>query len=148
MCCIIIYLIIRLISGHLWWLRQWRIYLQRGRPEFDPWVGQIPWRKTWQPTPVFLPGLLRARSPIFFFFSNYFYYSEIHITWFIYLVGKNLHANTGDIRDEGSVLVWEDLLEEGVVTHSSVLAWEIPWTEEPDRLQYIASRRVRHDCVT
>ena len=47
---------------------------------------------------------------------------------------KNLHANAGDIRDEGSILVWEDLLEEGVVTHSSVLAWEIPWTEEPDRL--------------
>ena len=90
---------------------------------------------TWQPTPVFLPGLLRSRSPIFFFFfPNYFYYSEIHITWFIYLVVKNLHANAGDIRDEGSILVWEDLLEEGVVTHSSVLAWEIPWTEEPDRL--------------
>ena len=71
---------------------------------------------------------------LFFFFPNYFYYSEIHITWFIYLVVKNLHSNAGDIRDEGSILVWEDLLEEGVVTHSSVLAWEIPWTEEPDRL--------------
>ena len=26
------------------------------RPEFDPWVGKIPWRRVWQPTPVFLPG--------------------------------------------------------------------------------------------
>ena len=30
--------------------------LQCGRPGFDPWVGNIPWRRPWQPTPVFLPG--------------------------------------------------------------------------------------------
>ena len=33
------------------------------------------------------------------------------------------------------VLVWEDPLEEEMATHSSILAWRIPWTEEPDRLQ-------------
>ena len=38
------------------WLRQQRIHLQCERPGFDPWVGKIPWRKVWQPTPVFLPG--------------------------------------------------------------------------------------------
>ena len=32
------------------------ICLQRGRPRFDPWVGKIPWRRKWQPTPVCLPG--------------------------------------------------------------------------------------------
>ena len=37
----------------------------------------------------------------------------------------------------------EDPLEEGVVTHSSILAWEIAWTEEPSRLQIIGSQRVR-----
>ena len=31
------------------------VCLQCGRPGFDPWVGKIPWRKKWQPTPVFLP---------------------------------------------------------------------------------------------
>ena len=31
-------------------------HLQCGRPGFDPWVGKIPWRRAWQPTPVFLPG--------------------------------------------------------------------------------------------
>ena len=36
-------------------------------------------------------------------------------------------------------------LEEGITTHSSILAWRIPWTEEPDRLQSIASQRVRHN---
>ena len=36
---------------------QWsRIHLQCGSPGFDPWVGKIPWRGKWQPTPVFLPG--------------------------------------------------------------------------------------------
>ena len=38
----------------------------------------------------------------------------------------------------------EDPLEKGMATHSSILAWRIPWTEEPDRLQSIGSHRVRH----
>ena len=37
-----------------WWLR--RICLQYRRPRFNPWVRKIPWRREWQPTPVFLPG--------------------------------------------------------------------------------------------
>ena len=39
----------------------------------------------------------------------------------------------------------EDPLEKGIATHSSILAWRIPWTEEPGRLQSIVSHRVRHD---
>ena len=39
----------------------------------------------------------------------------------------------------------EDPLEEGMATHSSILAWTIPWTEEPGGLQSIGSHRVRHD---
>ena len=42
-------------------------------------------------------------------------------------------------------LSWEDSLEEGMVTHSSILAWRIPWTEEPGELQSTGSQRVRHD---
>ena len=42
----------------------------------------------------------------------------------------------------------EDLLEEGMAAHSSSLAWRIPWTEEPSRLQSMGSQRVGHDCVT
>ena len=38
----------------------------------------------------------------------------------------------------------EDPLEEGMATHSSILAWRIPWTEEPSRLQSIGLHRVRH----
>ena len=42
----------------------------------------------------------------------------------------------------------EDPLEQGMVTHSSILAWTIPWTEEPSGLQSMGSRRVEHNCVT
>ena len=39
----------------------------------------------------------------------------------------------------------EDLLEKETATHSNILAWKIPWTEEPGRLQSMGSQRVRHD---
>ena len=39
----------------------------------------------------------------------------------------------------------EDLLEKEIAIHSSILAWKIPWTEEPGRLQSMESRRVGHD---
>ena len=41
----------------------------------------------------------------------------------------------------------EDPLEEGMANHSSILAWEIPWTEEPGRLQSMGLQRIRHDLV-
>ena len=41
----------------------------------------------------------------------------------------------------------EDRLEEGVAIHSSILAWRIPWTEEPGGLQSMGSQRVGHDLV-
>ena len=42
-------------------------------------------------------------------------------------------------------LGWEDPLEKGMATHSSILAWRIPWTEEPGGLQSTGSERVRHN---
>ena len=42
----------------------------------------------------------------------------------------------------------EDPLEKEMATHSSILAWRIPWTEEPGRLQSIGLQRVRHELVT
>ena len=41
-------------------------------------------------------------------------------------------------------LGWEDPLEEGMVAHSIILAWRIPWTEEPGRLQSMGSQRASH----
>ena len=45
-------------------------------------------------------------------------------------------------------LGWEDPLEKETVTHFSILAWEIPWTEEPGGLQSTGSQRVGHDGAT
>ena len=42
-------------------------------------------------------------------------------------------------------LGWEDPVEKGMATCSSILAWRIPWTEEPGKLQSIGSQRVGHD---
>ena len=42
-------------------------------------------------------------------------------------------------------LGWEDPLEKGMTTHSSILAWRNPWTEEPDGLQSMGSQRVGHN---
>ena len=45
-------------------------------------------------------------------------------------------------------LGWEDPLEEGMATYSSILAWRIPWRQEPSGLQSMGSQRVRHDGAT
>ena len=50
---------------------------------------------------------------------------------------KNLPANSGDAGRQGRSPGWEDPLEEGMATHSSILSWRIPWTEGPDGLQSI-----------
>ena len=46
------------------WLRQYRIHLHCRRPGFDPWGRKILWRKAWQPTPVFLPGLTHGQRSL------------------------------------------------------------------------------------
>ena len=57
------------------------------------------------------------------------------------LVVKNPPANAGDIRDTGSTLGQEDALEEGMASHSGILAWRIPWTEESGVLHSMALQR-------
>ena len=55
---------------------------------------------------------------------------------------KESTRNAGNL---GLTLSWEDPLEKGKATHSSTLAWKIPWTEEPGGLQSMGPQRVRHD---
>ena len=50
-----------------------------------------------------------------------------------------------NVRDAGLIPESEDPLEEEMATHSSILAWRIPWTEEPGGLQSMVSQRVRHN---
>ena len=59
--------------------------------------------------------------------------------------GSGLKTLSFHYRDPTQSLVWEDPLEKDMATHSSILAWRIPWTEEPGELQSIGSQRTRHD---
>ena len=61
---------------------------------------------------------------------------------------KSLLASAGEQETQIRSLGWENPLEKDMGTHSSILAWETPWTEEPGGLQSVGSRRVRHDLVT
>ena len=53
----------------------------------------------------------------------------------VVLEGRNPPAIAGEVRDTSLIPGWEDPLEEEMATHSNILAWEIPWTEEPGGLQ-------------
>ena len=59
--------------------------------------------------------------------------------------GKESACNLGDL---GSIPGKKDLLEKGMATHSSILAWRIPWTKEPGGLQFMGLQRVGHDWAT
>ena len=74
-------------------------------------------------------------------------------SWTKSLQGASLVAQTVKnlpVMQETQVqsLDQEDPLGKGMATHSSILAWEIPWTEEPGRLQSMGSQRVRHNRET
>ena len=56
--------------------------------------------------------------------------------------GKESACSAGDL---GQSLGWEDPLEEGMATHSSILVWRIPWREEPGGLRSMGLQRVGHD---
>ena len=58
---------------------------------------------------------------------------------------KNLPVNAGDIRGVGLFPDREDPFKKEMATDSSILAWEIPWTEESGGLQSMGSQRVGHD---
>ena len=62
--------------------------------------------------------------------------------------GKESACNAGDIGDASSILGWGRSPGGGQATHSSILAWRIPWTEEPGGLQSVGSQRVGHDLAT
>ena len=66
-------------------------------------------------------------------------YSVYYLLAQMALVVKNLAANAGDVRDAGSIPGLGRSLED-LATHSSILAWTMPWTEEPGRLPSIESQ--------
>ena len=81
---------------------------------FDPWVGKILWRREWQPIPVEISPNFVHHKPSYFWESTAMQKMQGMRVW---SVG------------------WEDPLKEGMATHSSILAWKIPWIEEAGGLQ-------------
>ena len=65
----------------------------------------------------------------------------------VMLVVKNLPASAGDTRDAGSIPGLGRSPEEEMTTHSSILTWRIPWTEEPGGLQSMGLQRVGYDVM-
>ena len=61
---------------------------------------------------------------------------------------KNLPANAGNTKDPVPFLGSEEALEEKMATHSSILTWGIPRTEETDMLQSMGFQRFRHDLAS
>ena len=111
------------------------------------------WRRKWQPTPVFLPGesqgrgawwaavygVAQSRTQLKRLSSSS--RSLFQGASQMVLVVNNLAANTKYKRCRFNPWVGEDPLEENMATHSSVLAWRIPWTEEPGGLHSIGLQR-------
>ena len=87
-------------------------------------------------------------NPIFIIghvtFLKFLYISKNWLPWGFPLAQmvKNLPAMQ---ETQVQSLGWEDSLAKGMATHDSILAWRIPRTEEPGRLQSIGSQRIRHD---
>ena len=85
---------------------------------------------------------------ILYTYSNICVYMNINFIWYMSLVTQTVkHLPTvweTWVRSLGQ----EDPLEKEMATHSSTLAWKIPWTEERSMLQSMGSQRVRHDWVT
>ena len=99
------------------------------RPGFDPWVGKIPWRRAWLPTPVSLPGEFHGQRSL----------------GGLYPIGSKR------ISPSAFSLLYCPIMmgvsEKAMAPHSSTLACKTPWTEEPGRLQSMGSR-VGHDWAT
>ena len=82
---------------------------------------------------------------IFHFFSSFF---NLLPCFCGFPGGSNGKESSCNVGDWGLSLGQEDPLREEMATHSSILAWKIPWTEESGRLQFMGSQWVRHDWVT
>ena len=139
---------------------------------FDPWVEKIPWRRTWQYTPV-LPGKSHGHRSLTGYSqwcskeSDTTEATEHNISFYSFLIlNNNIHffirysENWGllwwltvqNLPAMQEVKVWftghVDPLEKEMATHSSILAWEMPRTEEHGGLQSMGSQRVRHNWAT
>ena len=90
-----------------------------------------------------LQNTMQKPSHFFPFSKSFLVYPKLHMGFPSGSVVNNLSANAVWVRSLG----WEDPLEKEMATYSSILAWKIPWTEEPGRLPSIGLQRIRHGLV-
>ena len=116
----------------------------------------IDWRRKWQPTPVFLPGESQGWSSLIGCSlwgpaesdMTEAIQQQQHSMFWASLVAQLAKNPPAMWETWVQSLVWEDPLEEGMAAHPSILAWRIPWTEEPGGLQSMGSQSVGHDWAT
>ena len=140
------------------------------RSRFDSWVGKIHWRRERLPTPVFLgfpcgsaskesacsagdldsiPRLGRYTGEGKGYTPQYGNPERLSFINRASLIAQLVVKNLPTVQETRFLsLGRENPLEKELTTHSSILAWKIPWTEEPGRLQSMGSQRVRHDWAT
>ena len=120
-------------------------------------IPHLPCRRAWQTTLVLLPGESHGLRSLGQATVHKVVKSRAWLKWlsvlartpFCSFLGGSVVKNL-PVMEEACVqlLGWEDPLEKEMVTHSSILAWEIPWTEQPGRLQSLGSQRVGQELVT
>ena len=138
---------------------------------FNPWVGKIPWRRAWQPTPGFLPGEFHGQRSLLChnLWSHKQSDTTEHRTYThsLYAYSKKFGFIVRVYGEGNGFLQWlcwericlpmqetwvrflgqEDPLEKEMATGSS-MAWRSPWTEEPGRFSVHGIARVGHDLAT
>ena len=118
-------------------------------------IGKIPWRTGSQPTSVFLPEESHGQRSVVGYSPSHCNESDTteQLNWtewyFHSFPGGSAIKNPQAMQEKQvECLSWEDPLENRMATHSSILAWRIPWTEECGGLQSMGSKRTGHDWVT
>ena len=141
--------------------------------QFDPWFGKIPWRREWQPTPVFLPGEFHGQRSLAGYIqwgpkeldtteqltlSLFFHFHPRQSTVVPWCPWSGIDSRTQQLmpKSEGAQVSWWALHMSSctlmystnfssMAVHSSVLAWRIPGTVEPGGLPSMGSHRVGYN---
>ena len=144
LCCFKLFFLPTLVSSNVFQFKKVNLYVHN--IHCQPWAlsgrddhGEKLW--PWWETHFLCPQVDGHCFLPCHFFQGWFRASQV------VLVVKNQPASGGDARDEGSIRGLERSLENEIATHSSILAWKIPWTEEPGGLQSMGLQNVRHNRV-
>ena len=160
-----------------WWLREWRIRLQSGRPGFNPGLGRspggghgilLPGESPWtEDLAGYSPRVQREANTTEQLSSKHRRWGRTGKPGVLQPTGSQRAGHDWATEQEGEEHRSDHLritglwplnrmfrvkythpLEKEMATHSSILSWKIPWTEESGRLESTGSQKVRHDWVT